>query len=177
MRIEECQIEINDLEKDLLPKLIGKVFHVTSRQYFKMIIEGGSIIANPPSPAQKCEPIYNKAYGRDRNYVSLFDLRIATTKEIENALEGLFFLNLKKCDDKPVFIFFKEKIISKLIPWTEAEREVGYRKEGWVPYVEAWYPSPLSIENINYVLKVNVALDEKACLRKELARLLDESLG
>lgn len=176
MEFEEynIEIEVDSLSRVLLPKLNGKIFHVTTWESYQKILKDKNIIVNPVGVPKWAN--YKKAYGSDRNLVCLFDLRDVGMKQIEDAIEKINFLNRPHCDETPVYIFFKDTIITNLIPWTKAENEVGY-KEQWVPHVEVWYPSPLSIEHINYVLKVDVILDENYLRRKAFSKCLEERIG
>lgn len=168
MRIDEHEIEIkvDSLESILLPKLKGKIFHVTTRQSYDRIIKDGNIIANATDILKW--DTYKKSYASSRNLICLFDLRVVSERKTTDALKKINFLYPSHCEEKPVYIFFAETIVPYLISWTKADNEVGF-SEQWVHHVETWHPSPLSIEYISYTLKVNILPDKNSLLRKELA--------
>ena len=167
MRNDELQIEINLLRNTLLPELKGKLFHVTSYQAFERIIKNGDIKVNDSGVPRW--PTFTKSYASSRDLICLFDLRRASDERINYALKKIDFLNPPHCKEKPVFLFFKKTIAPKIISCNE----VGHNEQ-YVPYIEAWHPSPLSIENVDRILKVNIILDEDSQHRENLADALGE---
>lgn len=144
-----------DLNKKLLPLLVGKVFHVTAKSSLESILKDGVIKSNKDGVFAYSFPQSDKSYGIKRGYICLFDLRKANKEQIEDALCKYYFLNPPRFDNLPCFLIISSKIYKELIDTSIAKADVGF-KEMWIPYVGCWYPCDLKIEYIDEIIEVNV---------------------
>jgi len=94
-------------------------------------------------------------YGRNRGWVSVYDLSNGSESDIKNALTGYWLFRSFRIEHTYVFLFLTESAWPSLISWKHASREVG-GKELFVPFVEAWYPGDMSIELLSESLAVTV---------------------
>jgi len=144
-----------ELEKVVLPKLRGFVFHVTAVAGLKGIRKDKMIWNNRDAKFSFTMPPSISSYGRKRGYICLIDLRGITNEQLETTLIKYRFLNLESAENNPIFLFISESLFPELIPWTKA-RDEGAWDEVWVPRVEAWYPGNISIDNISCGISVHV---------------------
>ena len=138
----EYHFHNNELRDKLLPKLLEKVFHVTSYDRFEMIEKSEMIKSNADGKFGYTYKVSENSYGRKRGYICLFDLRKKTDEEIQHGLDDFYFLGNRKLGNKQVFFVLKENRYSKLIHTDQAKAEIRF-KETWIPYVECWYPKDL----------------------------------
>lgn len=151
MIVTTLTLASDELRGDLLPRLRGRVFHVTTHQAYSRIIADGVIQANAvPSPSSS-----HNAYFRSRGNVSLCDLRDATDTQIDIALDAYYFLNPESRDASPAFLFLTEDACQRLVPGRRQMVERALDKLV-VPHVEAGYPGDLSTELIEEALIVHV---------------------
>jgi hypothetical protein len=137
---------------ELLPILIGRVFHVTTESAFENILATGFI---QPNITGNSSPFGNSdnGYFRNRNCISFFDYRNYGSPEWEahanKCLPTLPFVDQKAI----VVLFLSQTEYSKLLPWSgwKAERAWSQRV---VPHVETGYPGPLSLTAITSIVKV-----------------------
>ncbi len=142
------------LDRDLLPRLRGRVFHVTSHTRWSSILADGEIksgVAGGLAPNGR----YDNAYFRSKDCVSLCDLRITTEEQIAMALDAYYFLNPEGRASSPVFLFLSADHYSKLIPGSKQMEENALSKLV-VPHIEAGYPGPVPLGAIAEAWLVNV---------------------
>jgi hypothetical protein len=148
---ESLILPLDALESQLLPRLVGRVFHVTTPEAYTRILSDRFIKSNKagdfPFTWEKSE----SSYFRKRGCVCVFDLRSATREQVNDGL--------LKCppwsNNQVVFLLLKESCYQRLIPWTIAKSDVGFR-EMYVPYVEVGYPDAISLDDVERVLLVDV---------------------
>ena len=100
-------------------------------------------------------PRSENSYGRQRGYICLFDLRSVGDEIIKQELRKYYFLNPESVKNNPIFLILSSNTYSKLIPWTRAEVEIGYRGM-WIPYIECWYPGDILTNEIERIIYVKV---------------------
>jgi hypothetical protein len=145
----------SELEQVVLPLLRGRVFHVTTEEAFNDICRCGWIDSQ-----RQVEFFFNPArsancYGRNRRWVSVYDLSNGSESEIKHALTGYWLFKRFRIERTYVFLIVVESAWPSLISWKHATREVG-GKELFVPFVEAWYPGNMSIDLFSESLAVSV---------------------
>jgi hypothetical protein len=144
-----------NLEEELLPMLMGKVFHVTTKDACSSILTNKTIKNNMKGDYKFCFPQSENSYGRKRGYVCLFDLRSATKKHIQDASIKFNFLNPFRNKSDPCFFIISCSAWSQLIDASVAKSEIGYT-EMWIPYVECWFPKNLSLDHVVEIIEVKI---------------------
>ena len=145
----------SELEQVMLPLLRGRVFHVTTEEAFDDICRCGWIGSKQQveffvSPGQSAN-----CYGRNRGWVSVYDLRNGSESDIKTALTSYWLFRSFRIEHTYVFLIVAESAWPSLISWKHASREVG-GKQLFIPFVEAWYPGDMSIELLSESLAVTV---------------------
>jgi hypothetical protein len=155
-RNEHClQIHEDALRIELLSRLIGRVFHVTTRRAYAGIRRHGSIRSNQDGKLPFVYSQSEASYFRKRGCVSVFDLRAATTEQINEALGKYYFLDPFPDNDRPTFLILGQSCYERLISWRAAFDEEGHGAMV-VPCVEAGYPSEIPLSLIDSALLVTI---------------------
>jgi hypothetical protein len=112
------------LESVLLPRLLDRVFHVTTPEAYTRILLDRLIKSNKAGDFSFTRGRSEFSYFRKRGCVCVFDLRSATREQVSDGL--------LKCppwsNNKAVFLLLKESCYERLISWTVAKSEVGFRE-------------------------------------------------
>lgn len=177
LSVEALTVRGSDLKPEVLPRLIGTVFHVTSSGALNGIRASGLISSNQDGSFEFTFPQSRTCYGRQHGYVCLFDLRDVQEDAVNDALMKFYFLKPTAAD--PVFLFLDQCEYPRLVPWTEAP--MG---DMVIPYVETWYPGDIPVAALTHALVVTVQDDDMdsayrgtMCrLRKDVEKLLDSGL-
>ena len=131
---------------EIMSKLRGRVFHVTSKAGFEGIVSVGNIRCQREELDLPNRYDADEAYGRNRDYVSFLDLRGFSEDTVQEELDKHYFLNPPNVRNEPHFLMMSDDFAETLIPWTQARKEsVG---ELWVPYVESYSPSPVDLAHV-----------------------------
>ena len=142
------------LWSQLLPRLVGRVFHVTTREAYVAIREAGAIrpnISTFPSPFGKYQSFFRK-----RGCVSVFDLRTATPEQISVSVGKSGLLSPGRSGKWPqVYLFLASECFERLVPWTRWKEEDA-KSDAIVPHIEAGYPGEVSTDLITAALVVTV---------------------
>jgi hypothetical protein len=145
----------DDLRACLLPKLEGRVFHVTTRAAFQKILEGGSINPNQDGSLGYTFGQSANSYFRHRGCVSVVDLRAVTPKELDDGLLKYYFLNPSFANNQPVFLLLFPSSYAQLIPWSRWKAEQAWA-EMVVPYIEAGFPGSIGVCFIEEVFLADI---------------------
>jgi hypothetical protein len=151
MRVEIFNCGYADLQINLLPRLRGRVFHVTDAKGFAGICQSGFIeTADGHQIKPRSNAIAPTRFGPSRGYVCLIDLRNASDSVIEESYGFYYFLDPEDADEN-IFLFLNESGHSLLIP-----NAVGLNTRGAaaVPGIEVWYPGPISVKSIDVAIRV-----------------------
>jgi hypothetical protein len=152
--VDNLMIDQGQLRVELLPRLVGAVFHVTSERALPGILRNGRVISNRDGRFNATALYSENSYGRKRGYVCLFDLRDVTAPKLDRALEDLYFLDpWSSGRTNPVFLILREAAYKELIPG-QAARGSG---DQWIWHVECWYPQDLPLAEIDGMLAVEVS--------------------
>ena len=151
---EKLECGHSEIEQVMLPRLRGRVFHVTRKETFEDICRYGWVYSK-----QQAQFAFNpgepNSYGRKRGWVRVYDLSNTADVEIKEALIRYWFFRTLRNESGHVYLIIAESAWSSLIPWTRASREVG-GKEFFVPFVEAWYPGDMPLQLVSDSLLVTV---------------------
>lgn len=153
--LHKIKCEYGELRHRILPLIVNTVFHVTNKVAFDGIIRDGSIRNNQNNDFYYSFGQSENSYGRKRGYICLFDLRDKSDEVIDEALMRYNFLHPFYSEKKTYFFQISAAIYPSLIDTSEAKKEIGC-SEMWIPNVECWYPSDLSIDYIEKVTQVQV---------------------
>lgn len=154
MKQTEIQCKYENLKKEILPLLMGQVFHVTNKNSFKGIKKEGKINNNLNKQYKLTTAQSENNYGRKRGHVCLIDLRDINAQNLKDALMKYYFLSPHNEEDV-YFLILKDECFNRLIPWQKAQEEVGY-KEVWIPHVETWYPGDIDLSFVKEIICVVV---------------------
>lgn len=153
MNEANVRIRAEALASELLPKLLGTVFHVTDMKGYAGIVQDQEIRvddgSNPTTPQSKV------SYFRTRGCVCLFDLRSVPMEEMELGLMKYYFLNPTHADNRPVFLFLDRSYWDRLISWTVSKEDEGLGAMV-IPYFEAGHQGPIPLSCIESALLVEV---------------------
>jgi hypothetical protein len=141
------------LRGELLPKLLGRVFHVTSVCSYASILQDREIRVSDGSILTTTQS--KISYFRTRGCVCLFDLRNVPEDELEWALMKYYFLNPLHTENRPVFLFLNPIHWDQLIPWTVSKEDEGL-KAMVIPHVEAGHKGSIPLSWIESALFVEV---------------------
>ena len=126
MQIERLLIDGTRLEQDLLPRLVGKVFHVTTADSFRDICDDGYVRSNQDGRLSFTFPQSRISYARSRGYVSLTDLRDRSAEQVEWSLVKFYFLNPRSSND-PVFLILSAEATDRVVKPPRTHKEVSYK--------------------------------------------------
>ena len=142
-----------DLKARLLPKLIGRVFHLTTLQGYAGILQDGFIGSNKNGRYPATCSQSGVSYFRQKGCVSLVDLRNTSEEDLEAGLRKYYFLN-KFSSNKSVFLVLKPECCSDIIPSSDSKEEgVGAMI---VPEFEAGFKDAAPIDSIEGAIFVEV---------------------
>lgn len=155
---EKHEIDKKEISELILPKLKGKVFHVTNEVGLNGIIADELIKNNKDNKYAYTFGQSKNSYGRLRGYTCLVDLRSVSEEKLNDALCCYYFLDPSHENDRNFFLIIDQKLHEKLIPWHKAKQEKPF-SEMWVPYIEAWYPGDIRSKFINKIIEIKIYRD------------------
>jgi hypothetical protein len=144
-----------DLHDRLLPELMGRVFHVTTRAAFAKIIQTGAIEPNHDGSLGYNYEQDANSYFRRRGCVSVVDLRAVAAEDLELGLSRYYFLNLSFVSNRPTFLIISPSCHQRLISWYGWKSERAH-SETVVPYIEAGFPGSIATRLAEEALLVDV---------------------
>lgn len=162
MKIERLHIEER---KTLLDRLMGQVFHLTTRTAYEEIQRAGEI-ANNQSGNFPINTSSQNSYGRLHGYVCLFDLRDGDPVIIQNTLDcydfrgphGFSTHGRNYISWNLVYLFLDPQYYNRLIPSSRVHdhyRETGKYLQA-VPNSEVWLENRIPLSWIEKVLLVKI---------------------
>lgn len=151
-QVRSLTLPRDELEERLLPKLLERVFHVTTTDAYPSIQKTGAVLVEPPATSRHWS--YD-AHFRSTGCVSLCDLRGVDDEKIRLALSAYYFLNPRSDDADPVFLILRPAAIGCVVTYEEA-LEGGALERMIVPHIEAGYPGDLSLDLIQETIVVEI---------------------
>lgn len=152
MKTTDLHLHRDQLYDQLLPRLVGRVFHVTCLNRLEQILASGKIRSNRDGQFPTAFGSTNSFFGK-RGCISVFDYRSASQKQIEESICKCSPFHVPSCDHKLAYVFLSPADYDRLIPWTSWKQEQAW-SDKIVPYVEAGYPDFIPITSIEEVLRV-----------------------
>ena len=165
MIIDQIEYINKDFEEDLLERLRGNIFHLTTKRAFELIKEKGFVYHNKNNEFA-LNPMSEKSFGRNRGWVCLFDLRKQSREIIDETLIKYNFLRPswfirhepEFTELNLAYLFVHPRVYNRIIPndtankvWLETNKY-----EHYVPKAECWYPSNMPLECVGKVLLVRI---------------------
>lgn len=162
MQIERLQIDKREL---LLDRLMGRVFHLTTRASYGEIKRAGEI-SNNQSGRYSINVGSQKSYGRLRGCVCLFDLRNNNSEVLQNTLNCYYFLGpswFSKHGRKYItwdlaYLFLDQQYYNQLIPSSrvyDTYLETGQYLQA-IPKSEVWLENRIPLSWIEQALLVKI---------------------
>ena len=146
----------------LLPRLEGRVFHVTLLTTLDLILRSEEI--RPNKLGSYDSPFgSSNSFFRNRGCVSLFDYRSVTPEELDDSLGKCSPIQpiQARLPDSGIAIFLLSPLrCPALLPWSLLKQEEAWT-EMVVPYVETGHEGPISLALVDEVICVEVELDEE----------------
>jgi hypothetical protein len=156
MRRVDIQIDREDVQAALLPRLRGRVFHVSCYSNLHAIQTAGEIASNGEGKLQSSFGSAERSYYRLRGCVSVFDYRRVEESDLQLSLGACSpFQALWNCRDALAFFFLTEEALARL-DVSGQSREALRSGHMVVPYVEAGYPESIPLSCVEEVLVVRV---------------------
>lgn len=150
----------------VLPRLLGRVFHVTSPSRLRRIRSSGHIRTNHRGRLGDTWPQSENGVGRQRNCVCLFDLRGQSDEAARTGL-SLFW---------PVWPAFAFLFLAPSAHSRVVTPELSAFGEGTViPDVEAWFPGDIPIGLVEELLLLRISGHAAEWPEERYARLVRET--
>jgi len=148
---DHATLEIQFFE-ELLPHLLGKVFHVTMASSWPEIAAAGRLTVNI---TDRKSPFGNSANGyfRIKGCVSFFDYRQHCSPEWKEHFDKCLPTQPLSPTSPIVVLFLSESVHHRLLSWKGwmSEQLWSYRV---VPHIECGHPGPVELTTIESVLFV-----------------------
>lgn len=145
-----------DLPDRVLEMLLGRVFHVTSSASWLNIQAAGFIETNERARHETPFGVPS-SYGRRKGYVCLFDLRGKSDEDIKEGHLRLPFTRPHQLGAVAVYLLIAPLAFPNIIDEEAAIQDAGSRD--WIPGIECWYPSPVSVDLIESAVTVDFELE------------------
>jgi len=166
LEIEIIKYIDQDHHDELLERLLGTIFHVTSKENFEQI-KKDKYIGHNRDKRYKLNTSSEGSFGRKKGWVCLFDLREESKETIEETMFGYNFLgpnwfytqnNSDSEEANLVYLFFCLDEYQRLIPNVVGREELTKSRKGGliIPKTECWFPGDLSLKHIRHALFVKV---------------------
>ena len=180
VRTEILKVDGTQLETQLLPRLLGRVFHVTGPSAYQRILADGHIRSNQHGRFRFTFPQSEKSYARRHGYVAVFDLRDKPRAQVQWVLEFKFPF-LKPGRGAPVFFMLGESACSRLIPPPSTSMAALNHEYIWIPEVEMFYPTDLPLTEIDTVIRTRLYYvpepPEVVAAQQDALRMLEEIIA
>lgn len=151
MRQDIARCHSRELRAELLPRLLGSVFHVTTASALPSIMKDSRVRSDAGTPR------FANAWCRSLGYVSVCDLRKVEDEHLNLALDRYNFLD-PFGNEAPAFLFLLEDAHSNLISWREQMASRALDKLV-VPYIEACFPGDIPLTAISHGLVADIERD------------------
>jgi hypothetical protein len=151
---ERLELGEDELHGTLLPKLRGRVFHVTTEHGYAAIKADGFVRSNENQCFELTTSQSAVSYFRKNGCISLIDLRDISDEDLEWGLRKYYFLN-PFSTDVAVFLILDSSCHGQLISWTISKGE-GF-KAMIVPEFETGFRGLLPLALIRSVVHCRVA--------------------
>jgi hypothetical protein len=148
----ELRIAYAEISSLLMPRLMGRRFHVTCRDRVPAIEAAGTIYHNLDRDLPTAYGSSSNSFFRNRACVSVFDYSIASAEQVDESLRKCTpYQAGRKCDWQLAFYFLRPE--AELRSWKEWKETESWR-EMVVPFVEAGHEGDIPLSTIEELLEV-----------------------
>lgn len=156
----QLQIRENLLATQLMPLLVGEVFHVTRWSSYLSIRDEGFVRAFPDGRFYTCDKD-RLPFGVRNRYVCLFDLRgdlgAVVRKYGQGIRSWMDFLRPYSDAKRYAYLILSREHYDRLIPNSKALDGKGWPTRGkFIPSIECWHPAPMSVGLFSQIYDVTV---------------------
>lgn len=145
---------------DLLARLRGNVFHLTSITAFREIQKSGCISHTQKSPHGDSL----KSFGRSKGWICLFDLRDISPQEMSEALNRYYFLKPhwsekfsgEYSESDFICLFLSDSYYEHLIPNGMGRSQEKSKNVLYIPKVECWSSKDIPVSHFREILHVKI---------------------
>lgn len=149
------QVVFGDFKTELLPSLMGRVFHVTLTSTVDKIVVAGGIIPRGLNSEKGAFGHYESACAA-LGCVSVFDLRTVNVEEAERRLLGCAPWDGIRHDRGYSLFFLTRRGWTRLIPWTTFRDGEDTKVLMYCWHTEAGYPGTIALADIDCILDIEV---------------------
>ena len=150
--VRRIELREADLRTRLLPRLLERVFHVTTQEAWPSIAASGFVCVQPPDDI----PSWSNAYFRSVGHVSLCDLRFLAEADLELALDAFSCVDPRPSSSGPVFLFLRKGPLGRIVTHADARDSANNLGKQITPHIETGYPGNFPLTAISDVLVVDV---------------------
>lgn len=157
MRETTLDVAYGRVDVELVPRLRGRVFHVTCATTIDAIRRTGAIIPNAQGTREAAFTPAELSCCRRRGAVSVFDYRAVTDEQLARALQNCApYLPSRRCGFELAVFFLTAAAHAALETWDQIPPDE--RNHGMiVPHVEACHPGRIALTEIDEVLRVHIS--------------------
>lgn len=156
--ITNLAVPESKLSGELLPRLLGRVFHATIPSHAREIAASGAIVPNTDRSRPSAYGLSYNSLFREMGAVSVFDLRAGRSEELDFSLMKCSPFQIADRESGVVYYVLAPATYPKLLPWTLWKEPENLPKMV-VPYVEAGYPGHITMDLVEEILYVEVLPD------------------
>jgi hypothetical protein len=156
--VTNLTVSASKLWGELLPRLMGRVFHATYPSHAREIVASGAILPNKDRTRPSAYGLSYNSLFREMGAVSVFDLRAGESKQLDDNLMKCSPFQIASRESGVVFFVLTPATYPKLLPWTLWKEPENLPKMV-VPYVEAGFPGSITLDLIEEILLVAVLPD------------------
>jgi hypothetical protein len=161
--LDDLRLAHHQLHGQLLPILIGRVFHATSVDSLEEILASGEIRANVGAERKRGFGYAANSFFRKRGCVSLFDYHSPSVEQIEASIYKCSPYRIPRTD-RLAYLFLAQSEYHRLLPWTRWEEAQAWSDQ-IIPHVEAGHFGAIPMTSIEAVLRVFI-VDELNAARE-----------
>jgi hypothetical protein len=154
VKTTDINLHGDQVRDQLLPRLIGRVFHVTRLSLLERIVETGAILTNTNGNLDSTFG-YPNSFFRRRGCVSLFDYRFASSEQVDTSISKCSPFHVPDSNDELAYLFLSSSTYDRLILWTKWKEEQAW-SDMIVPYVESGHQGSIPLTSIEEVFKVTI---------------------
>ncbi len=166
MKIVDIACQVGETD-DLLARLRGRVFHLTTQAAYDAILKSGAILHNKDEKFRLNTSSEN-SFGRLMGYVCLFDIRNDSSEHIDHVLSCYYFLRPQWFGElqedgtvwKLAYLILDSNHHDRLIPYAKVHdhhRTTGKFLQA-IPNGEVWIEDRIPVDWIEEVLLVTIIL-------------------
>jgi hypothetical protein len=132
----------------VFPHVLGRVFHATSKHGLQGIHAGGAIL--PRNPTSHSLSGGRSNWAAKKGLICLYDFRVE-----RQAIDDHFTkCHPSRLGREQALLVLKGPALTDLIPNDTPLRELGNYLDLWLPEIEVWSASPISLASIEKIIRV-----------------------